>query len=315
MSKHNFKDYLNEFLDYLKFTKNFSGNTITAYRTDLIQFGIFLSDFIEVDFNDCEFEFDIEFVDTKTLKAFIADIYSQNKIDIKKVSKYKKKSVARKISVLKAFFRFLKLKNYIKRNPASGLMFPKLPKPLPVNLTAPELETLLEEKGTINLRILDKAILELFYGTGIRLSELINLKLNDVNFYNNTVKVFGKGSKERIVPFGKKAYTALKNYLEIREICDLKKSEYYFIDSKGNKLYPMKVQRIIKKDLTLVTKVNKKSPHVLRHSFATHLLDSGADIKSIQEMLGHSSLSTTQIYTHISLDKLKKAYKQSHPKA
>lgn len=281
----------------------------------MIQFGIFLSEFIEVDFNNCEFELEIEYIEAKLLKAFIADIYSQNKIDIKKVSKYKKKSVARKISVLKAFFRYLKSKGHIKKNPASGLMFPKLPKPLPVNVTAPELETLLEEKGTINLRIFDKAVLELFYGTGIRLSELINLKMNDVNFYDNTIKVLGKGSKERIIPFGKKAYIALKNYLEIREICDLKNSEYFFIDSKGNKLYPMKVQRIIKKDLSLVTKVNKKSPHTLRHSFATHLLDSGADIKSIQEMLGHSSLSTTQIYTHISLDKLKKAYKQSHPKA
>lgn len=315
MNKLNFKDYLKEFLEYLKFSKNFSVNTITAYRTDLIQFGIFLSEFIEVDFNDCEFEIDIEYIDAKLLKVFIADVYSQNKIDIKKIPKYKKRSVARKISVLKAFFKYLKMKGYIKKNPASGLMFPKLPKALPVNLTASELNILLEEKGTIDLRIFDKAVIELFYSTGIRLSELINLKLKDVDFHRNTIKVLGKGSKERIVPFGKKAYTALKNYLEIREICDLKKSEYFFIDSKGNKLYPMKVQRIIKKDLSLVSKISQKSPHILRHSFATHLLDSGADIKSIQEMLGHSSLSTTQIYTHISLDKLKKAYKQSHPKA
>ncbi len=281
----------------------------------MIQFGIFLSEFIEVDFNDCEFDIDIEYIDAKLLKSYIADVYSQNKIDIKRKPKYKKKSVARKISVLKAFFKYLKFKGYIRKNPAASLIFPKLPKGLPFNLTASELETLLEEKGTIDLRIFDKAIIELFYSTGIRLSELINLKLKDVNFYDNTIKVIGKGSKERIIPFGKKAYTALKNYLEIREICDLKKSDYFFIDSKGNKLYPMKVQRIIKKDLSLVTKSGKKSPHILRHSFATHLLDSGADIRSIQEMLGHSSLSTTQIYTHITLEKLKKAYKQSHPKA
>ena len=174
---------------------------------------------------------------------------------------------------------------------------------------------LLGEKNITEISITDKAVIELFYSTGIRLSELINLKLTNVNFNNRTIKVFGKGSKERIVPFGSKAETAIKNYIKIRDICNLNNLDILFLSNNGKKLYPMQVNRLMKKNLSLVTDMKKKSPHVLRHTFATHLLDKGADIRAVKDMLGHESLSTTQVYTHITPEKLKKVYKQSHPRA
>ncbi len=145
--------------------------------------------------------------------------------------------------------------------------------------------------------------------------KLIDLEFDKVDFRNNTIKVFGKGSKERIVPFGSEAAGALKNYIEIRNICNVNSLPFMFINNSGKKLYPMKVNRLIKKNLSKVTDLKKKSPHVLRHTFATHLLDNGAEIRAVKDMLGHESLSTTQVYTHLTPEKLKKAYKQSHPRA
>jgi integrase/recombinase XerC len=177
------------------------------------------------------------------------------------------------------------------------------------------MDRLLDGAKSIDLSILDKAIMGLFYSTGIRLTELINLKIQNVNFYNKTIKVLGKGSKERIIPFGGKAFSALKNYMEIRNICNIKNYDNFFIGNKGNKLYPMQVQRLVNKNLSGITESKKKSPHVLRHTFATHMLDKGADIRAVKDMLGHESLSTTQIYTHLTPEKLKKVYNQAHPKA
>jgi integrase/recombinase XerC len=174
---------------------------------------------------------------------------------------------------------------------------------------------LLDERKLIELKILDKAVIELFYSTGMRLSELINLKINDVNFDNMTVKVIGKGNKTRIIPFGKKAESTIKDYLQIRDICNIKKSDFLFLNTKGNKLYPMNLYRMITGNMSKVSESKKKSPHILRHSFATHLLDNGADIRAVKDLLGHESLSTTQLYTHITPEKLKKIYKQAHPKA
>jgi integrase/recombinase XerC len=229
--------------------------------------------------------------------------------------KYSTRSVSRKISVLKSFFKYLLKKKYVISNPSSGLIFPKQDKMLPAYLSSNEINKLLEDRKYIEIKILDIAIIELFYSTGIRLSELINLKLSDINFTKRTLKVLGKGSKERIVPFGEKADIAIQNYLKIREICNTENLDYLFISNTGKKLYPMQVQRMIKKNLALVTELKKKSPHVLRHSFATHLLDRGADIRAVKDLLGHESLSTTQVYTHLTPEKLKKVYKQAHPKA
>lgn len=261
------------------------------------------------------FIFDIKSITKRDIKSFISELFLAEKIDIKKVKKYNTKSISRKISTLKSFFKYLKRRNYIEKNPASVLIFPKKAKNLPYFVSESEMARLLDGSKSFDLSILDKAIMELFYSTGIRLSELINLKIQNINFQNKTIKVLGKGSKERIIPYGEKANIALKNYIEIRNICNIKNYDNFFVSNRGNKLYPMQVQRLVRKDLSGVTEIKKKSPHVLRHTFATHMLDKGADIRAVKDMLGHESLSTTQIYTHLTPEKLKKVYNQAHPKA
>lgn len=307
-----FNEYLIEFYRYLEVEKNFSPHTVTSYKNDLSQFSEYIrtsKNISEPDFKDSKF--DLSKADMIFLKSFIADLADPKA----RKKRYSRKSISRKISVIKSFYKFLAKRKYITKNHSSGLIFPKVLKKLPSFLSKNEMDNLLGEKHLVDLKILDKAIIELFYSSGIRLSELIELKFGNVNFNSRTIKVFGKGSKERIVPFGKDAETALKNYISIRKICNVNNSEYFFLNNAGKKLYPMYVSRIIKKNLTLVTDLKKKSPHVLRHTFATHMLDNGADIRAVKEMLGHESLSTTQIYTHVTPEKLKKVYKQAHPRA
>jgi len=292
--------------------RNYSLHTISSYEIDLLQFGEYIfrsEDKSKINFRDRKTDFNK--FDLNFLKSFIAELSDPGSVR----RKYSKKSLSRKISVLKSFYKFLCRKKYVSKNFASLLVFPKIEKRLPSFLSEKEMGKLLGEKYILELKIIDKAIIELFYSTGIRLSELINLKLNNINFNKKTIKVFGKGSKERIVPFGEKAEIALKNYMIIRDICNTGKSEILFLSNAGNKLYPMQVSRLIKKNLSLVTELKKKSPHVLRHTFATHLLDKGADIRAVKDMLGHESLSTTQVYTHLTPEKLKKVYKQAHPRA
>ncbi len=308
----NFNEYVNEFLEYIKVTRNYSIHTVISYENDLKQFSDYIIRSYEAkDSSSKALQTDLNKLDLIFLKSYIADLADP----FARSKQYTRKSISRKISVLKSFYKYLYKKKYIFKNYSSSLIFPKLVKKLPSFLSEKELEKLLGEKYISEVSILDKAIIELFYSTGIRLSELINLRLDNVSFHNRTIKVFGKGSKERIVPFGKEAEKAVRNYLSIREICDLNKSEFLFISAAGKKLYPMKVNRLIRKNLSLVTDLKKRSPHILRHSFATHLLDNGADIRAVKELLGHESLSTTQVYTHITPERLKKAYKQSHPRA
>lgn len=312
-----FLEYIDEYLNFIRVSGNFSSNTVISYQNDLKQFLNFLFNLYKDSsaiFPE-DFVFDLKSITKRDIKAFISDLLLAEKIDIKKVKKYNTKSISRKISTLKSFFRYLKKRKYIDSNPASVLIFPKRPKNLPYFVSESEMDRLLDGAKSNELSILEKAIIELFYSTGIRLSELINLKIVNVNFNNKTIKVLGKGSKERIIPYGEKANAALKNYIEIRNICNIKNLDNFFVTNKGNKLYPVQVQRMVNKSLSGVTEIKKKSPHVLRHTFATHLLDKGADIRAVKDMLGHESLSTTQIYTHLTPEKLKKVYNQAHPKA
>lgn len=295
-----FNKYIQEYLSYLKVSLNYSPHTISSYENDLKQFETFLG----LTFG--KEEYDLNDIELSLLKSFVADLFDED---------YSKRSISRKISLLKSFFKYLTKKKYIQKNTASTLIFPKLDKKLPSYLTESEAEKLFEPEQTEERKPLDAAVLELFYSTGIRLSELINLKISNVSFANKTIKVFGKGSKERIVPFGKNAGQSINEYIKTRPAPAEGNSDILFLSSNGNKLYPMQVNRITKKSLAGVTELKKKSPHVLRHTFASHLLDKGADIRAVKDLLGHESLSTTQVYTHISPEKLKKVYKQSHPRA
>lgn len=311
-----FNEYLDGFIEYLKLNRNYSSHTIISYKTDLSQFAEYIakSDLGKEQISTYESgnkSVDFTKIELNFLKSYIAELsdpYSGKK-------RYSRKSVSRKISVLKSFYKYLVKKKYISKNTSAYILFPKTAKKLPSFLSKKEMENLLSQKYISEISILDKAIIELFYSTGLRLSELINLKIQNVYFGNRTLKVLGKGSKERIVPFGKKAETALLNYIKIRDICITENTDFFFVNNSGKKLYPMQVNRLIKKNLSIVTDMKKKSPHVLRHTFATHLLDNGADIRAVKDLLGHESLSTTQIYTHLSPEKLKKVYKQAHPRA
>lgn len=317
-----FAQYRDEYTRYLEENKNYSVHTIISYTNDLNQFGKFVyysyktPDKFEL--KDLEnFKINLSKVDLPLLKSFVAELSDEtSKIFPDKTnSRFSRKSISRKISVLKSFFKHFLRKKEITSNPASNLIFPKLQTKLPEFVTQKEFTELLESRDSLDLPVLDRAVIELFYATGIRLAELINLRYNNVNFEQGTVKVIGKGNKERIVPFGKHAKLALRNYIEIRKISNNNNHPELFISNKGKPLYRMQVQRLVKKTLSKVSELRKKSPHVIRHSFATHLLDNGADIRAVKELLGHESLSTTQIYTHITPEKLKEVYKKSHPKA
>jgi integrase/recombinase XerC len=228
------------------------------------------------------------------------------------------RSINRKISTLKSFYKFLMRKGEIKKSPLGKVQSPKTSKRLPVFVELPGIEKLLKEvefpEGYEGLR--DKMIIELFYGTGMRRNELINLKESDVDSYNAQIKVLGKGNKERLIPIHPDLRASIKNFVaEKKRLLENQGEHYLIVSDKGKKLEPTTVYAVVKKYLNLVTTVDKKSPHVLRHTFATHLMNNGADINAVKELLGHTSLAATQVYTHNTIDKLKEIYRQAHPKA
>ncbi|MGB9696645.1 MAG: site-specific tyrosine recombinase/integron integrase [Ignavibacteria bacterium] len=320
MKKHKpFTYYIERFLEYLQFQKNCSRNTIISYKEDLERFYHFLCDTFSENIVDDGVSktlyLDPNLITLDFIRSFISELFDELKIDYRKTKKYTPSSISRKLSALKSFFRFLMKEGVIKTNPALPIQSPKLPKRLPSYLTKSEISTLLDNPLKYDINILDRAIVELFYATGVRLSELINIKLSDIDFNSSTIKVHGKGSKDRIVTFGRMAKSAIQDYLEIRKIVDVNKSEYLFLSKKGNKLYPLYIYRLVKRLFAAVSDRNSISPHTLRHTFASHLLENGADIRIIKELLGHENLSTTQIYTHITPELLKKIYNQAHPKA
>ena len=307
--KEVYSKYINQYLSHLKNNKKYSSNTLISYENDLNQFEKFLV-------TSC---FGFEDVDLNILKSFLAEVSDPESrmfnVEKTKEFKYSSVSVSRKISALKSFFKYLYISKIVPKNYASFLTFPKKPKKLVQYLRQKETEKLFDPKKISETSLLEKAILETFYSTGMRSAELMNLKFSNINFGNNTLKVTGKGNKERVIPFGNECKNALKDYLVIRDIINTSGSDILFLNKNGKKLYPMYIYRLVKKNITKISDLKKKSPHILRHTFATHLLENGADIRAIQELLGHSSLSTTQVYTHISTEKLKKVYQKSHPKA
>ena len=226
------------------------------------------------------------------------------------------RSVNRKLSTLKSFYKFLVREGKIEVNPTSGIIAPKISKKLPSYVPEKDMESLFRdvefENGFVGKR--DRLVLEMFYATGMRRDELINLKVNGVNRRENTVKVLGKRNKERIIPLYEGVNEALEEYLEVRSDCE-PQDDHLFLTEKGKKIYPGLIYGIVKRYLEQITTIQKKSPHVLRHTFATHMLNNGADLNSIKELLGHANLSATQVYTHNSMEKLKSIYKQAHPKA
>ncbi|MGI4727096.1 MAG: tyrosine-type recombinase/integrase [Janthinobacterium lividum] len=291
--------HLDRFYNYIQHEKRFSPNTLTAYKTDLLQF-----------FSYAETENDASFTDVFLIRSWIVQLIDQ-KID--------PRSVKRKITSLKTYFRFLIRENLIQDNPMSKIQSPKLAKKLPVIIREETVSTLLDSKDIFEQNfsgIRDKLIIEILFGTGLRLAELLSIYETDINWYENTIKVIGKKSKERIVPLNKELLLLTKQYLAVKKNENFDNNSLKLIvTDTGSDGYPKLIYRIVQKYLGYITTQNKKSPHVLRHTFATSLLNNGADLNAIKELLGHANLSATQIYTHNSVEKLKLIYKQAHPKA
>ncbi|HTR80890.1 MAG TPA: tyrosine recombinase XerC [Bacteroidota bacterium] len=293
------------FLEYTEHERNFSIHTRISYSNDLHQFVSFLEGRYPETLNHPDW------IDQDVVRAFLAMMLD---------SGMTKKSVVRKISTLRSFFKFGVSRKLIQANPMNNVVTPKVEKKLPQFLderAAGELMELPDLGSPDGVR--DAAILELLYSTGMRRGELVALNVSDVDMHNRTVKVVGKGNKERILPFGKKAHDAMRRYEATREkMVDAgtrDATDALFVRSNGKRLYPEAVNAIVKKYFRQVSELRQQSPHVLRHTFATHLLDRGADLLAVKELLGHESLSTTQVYTHVTSERLKKVYRQAHPKA
>jgi integrase/recombinase XerC len=289
------------FLKYLQYEKRISRHTLTAYQNDLDQFASFLSD-VYGDMPAEKAEYGI-------IRSWIIHLVDQ---DVKPTT------VNRKIACLKTFYKFLMRQEVIRKNPMTKIRVLKTQKRLPSFVKEGEMEKLLDhvvfENTLEGWR--DKLMLELFYATGIRLAELITLKETQLDLHAQTIKVLGKRNKERVIPFPTSIVPILKAYLQVRNReVEMKDHGYVFVTNNGDPCYPMMVYRIVNRYLQENTSTEKKSPHVLRHSYATHLLNKGAEINAVKDLLGHSSLAATQVYTHNSMEKIKKAYDQAHPKA
>lgn len=299
---------IEKYLKYLKIERNSSDHTITSYRNDLTQLLDFTARHFEKDADSVE----VSEMDRLTIRLWLGELTEEGMA---------RNTIARKVAAVRSFFKYCYKRSYITKNPAHLLIIPKKEKRLPKIVQAGEINEMMELAGDSDpAAIQERAILELFYSTGIRLSELTNLNVKDIQVHQHQLTVLGKGSKQRIVPLGDKALDAVKNHLQTRSELFTEKSSNeaknaLFLSAGGDRIYPRMVQRIIKKYLLKVSEVTQKSPHTLRHSFATHMLDAGADIRLIKEFLGHANLASTQIYTHTSVERLQKIYSQAHPRA
>lgn len=299
------RDYLKSFLKQLGSRTSGSLHTIEAYERDLEQFFTFL-------------------VDNTGGSAVVPELFTQPAVReyLYRLSSsgLSRKSIARKLAAIRSFGRFLASEGTLEKNPAAGVKSPKIEKHDPVFLSVHEIESALDrpyEEGLVASR--NRAILEVFYSTGIRLSELHGLDMDGIDFHEGVVRVTGKGNKQRIVPVGRKAVDAVKRYQEFRSSCLMEKGQAgeraLFISSLGKRLARRSIQLSVTRQLKKISEKEHLSPHVLRHTFATHMLDNGADLRAVQELLGHASLDTTQIYTHVTMERLARAYRQAHPRA
>jgi len=290
---------IEQFLSFLTHEKNASKHTIASYRTDLYQLAEYLG----------KRKITLKNVDNVVLRGFLATLYEKQN---------KKSTVARKLAAIRSFFQFCLRKKILDDNPAKVVSTPKQEKHMPSFMSEDEMSMFLDlpqSKKPLDLR--DKAILELLYATGIRVSELVGIDLEDVNFQEKLIRVKGKGKKERLVPFGKKAEESMRVYLQSRYIIHDGEidEEALFLNYKGQRITSRSIERIVDKYIQRSALHRKISPHSLRHSFASHLLSRGADLRVIQELLGHESLATTQKYTHLDLKRLLEVYKKSHPRS
>jgi integrase/recombinase XerC len=288
---------INEFLEYIKFEKRYSRHTLTSYQNDLEQFFTFLKEYDSPA---------IPHISATFIRSWLAQLKGEEKLSAK--------SINRKISTLKSFFKYQLKNSVISTNPMTTITSPKVGKRLPQFLKESDIDTLfqyVEFPDNWNGKT-SRLILLLFYSTGIRLSELINLKDNQLDVYNRQIKVLGKGNKERIIPVSAELISELKDYAAASPG---KQVQNVFVSEKGKPLYPKFVYNAVKTYLATVTTLDKKSPHILRHTFATHLMNNGADLNAVKELLGHSSLAATQVYTHNTIEKLKDVFKKAHPKA
>jgi integrase/recombinase XerC len=286
--------YAEKFLRYLEIEKNASRHTVLNYKADLARFALFLKDE------------DIESVDYLFIRRFLSELRKYN---------LSRASIARTLSALRSFFKFLVRENLIASNPVSGVSTPKKEKKLPNFLEEDEIAKLLEAPGKDAMGLRDRAILETLYSTGMRVSEIVGMDIDNCDLISGIIRVYGKGKKQRLVPIGEKAGFAINDYMRVSSNIRDKDKKAVFLNKNKTRLTDRSVRRILDKYIKKISLKDDVSPHTIRHSFATHLLNRGADLRSVQELLGHASLSTTQIYTHISTDRMREAYKKAHPRA
>jgi integrase/recombinase XerC len=307
-----FEEYLQEFLEHMRYERNLSVHTLRNYASDLSQFLDFLAPVIDEKTQERR-ALDIKDIDHITIREWMSELHSANK---------KKTSIARKLASARTFFQFLVREGKLQMNPAKLVSTPRIERKLPNHLSTEDAVRFIESPdGETDMGKRDRAILEFLYATGVRVSELTKMDLRDIDFDNKSVLVTGKRRKQRVVPFGEHALAALQIYLDIRAnfLNNAPPAERdpqaVFLNYQGTRITTRSVGRMVDKYIRQCADIHDISPHSLRHSFATHLLDSGADLRDIQELLGHARLSTTQIYTQVSMEKLIDVYDKAHPKA
>ena len=291
--------YQESFINYLKYEKRFSSHTVVAYNNDLGQFVQYCTKMVG--------EFNVNRVDTKLVRSWIVHLMEQE---------LSPRSVNRKISTLKSFYKFLMREQIVENNPAINLPLPKIRKKLPNFVGENNLHHLLDDNFFANdfSGVRDKLIISLLYGTGIRLSELLMLKDTDIDKKEFLIRVLGKRKKERVIPYPKSLNNLLELYVKIRNEQVETDTKQLLVTEKGKPVYEKLIYRVVKNNLSKVTSLEKRGPHVLRHSYATHLLNNGADLNAVKELLGHSNLAATEVYTHTTFEKLQGIYKQAHPR-